>query len=155
MAWYHLLTKYSQIWRTAVNYEKSFKKRRSLPISQSTKKSLRRNIEKCFRGELKFVIVRGTLFLHPSVMSVVQVIMLFCEPEKNDNVAKQQRQLEKKLSVSKTKCLGFLDQVILNQKNLRSWVFNMLAHSSRKKRNQQTKCWTPTFSRSRYSLHRH
>ena len=60
----------------------------SLSISQSTKKNLRRNIEKCFGYELKFINVRGTLFLHRFVMSVEKVIMQFCEPEKDDYVAK-------------------------------------------------------------------
>ena len=30
----------------------------------------------------------GTLFLPPTLMSVEQVIMLFCQPEKDDYVAK-------------------------------------------------------------------
>ena len=82
-----------------------------LSISQSTKNNLRRNIEKCFGDQLEFISVRGTLFLHPSVMSVEQVIMTMQQ--------KQQEQLEKKLSVRKTKCLGLLNRAILNQKNLR------------------------------------
>ena len=64
----------------------------SLLITQFTKKNLRRNIEKCFRDELKFISFRGTLFLCPFFMSVEQV----------------------------TKCLCLLNRAILNQKNLRS-----------------------------------
>ena len=42
------------------------------------------------------IIWGGILFLHPTVMSVEQVIMLVCEPEKDDYVAKAAAaQLEK------------------------------------------------------------
>ena len=67
----------------------------SLSISQSTKKNLRRNIEKCFRDELKFINVRGALFLHPSVISVEEVILLFREPEKGEYVAKEAAAIRK------------------------------------------------------------
>ena len=73
----------------------------SLSISQSTKKNLSRNIEKCFGDELKFINVRGTLFLHPSVMSVEQVIILFCEPEKDDYVAKAAGAIRKEVKYLK------------------------------------------------------
>ena len=72
----------------------------SLSTSQSTKENLRRNIEKCFRDELKFINVTGTLFLHPFAMSVQQVTMLFCEPEKDDYVAKAAAAIRKEV-----KCL--------------------------------------------------
>ena len=67
----------------------------SLPISQSTKKNLRRNIEKCLGDELKVINVRGTLFLHTFVMSVEQVIILFFEPGKDDYAAKSAAAIRK------------------------------------------------------------
>ena len=76
------------------------KKKNSLSISQSTKKNLRRNIETCFEDQLKFTNVRGALFVHPSVMSFEQVIILFCEPEKDGYVAKAAAAIRKE-----AKCL--------------------------------------------------
>ena len=58
----------------------------NLSISQFTKKNLRKNIGKRFGDELKFINVRETLFLHPSVMSVEKKIMLFFELEKKLSV---------------------------------------------------------------------
>ena len=81
--------------------KKRKKKKQFMNISQSTKKSLSRSIGKCFGNGLKFISVRRTLFLHPSVMSGEQVIIQFYEPKKDDYVAKAAAAIRKEVKCSK------------------------------------------------------
>ena len=64
-------------------------RKHDLTITQSTKKNLRRNLEKSFKDSIKFLSVNNTLFIYSSIMKIEQVIEdLVNEREKIANVAK-------------------------------------------------------------------
>ena len=49
-------------------------RKNNLAITQSTKKNLRRNLEKSFQNNLKFISINGSLFIYPCTMTVEQTI---------------------------------------------------------------------------------
>ena len=64
-------------------------RKNDLTITQSTKKNLRRNLEKSFEDNLKFLSVNKSLFVYPSAMKVEQIIKdLLKEREKICHVTK-------------------------------------------------------------------
>ena len=64
-------------------------RKNNLTITQSTKKNLRRNVEKSFEDNLKFLSVNKGVFVYPSAMEIEQIIKdLLKEREKISHVEK-------------------------------------------------------------------
>ena len=95
----------------------------NLMITNSTKKNLRRNIEKSFKKILKFITFDRKLFIYLENMTVEMVILdLLKEKTELSNISKIAGCIRKE--IKEMKCPGLHNQVILSQKNLkclRSW----------------------------------
>ena len=95
----------------------------NLMITNSTKKNLRRNIEKSFKKILKFITFDRKLFIYLENMIVEMVILdLLKEKTELSNISKIAGCIRKE--IKEMKCPGLHNQVILSQKNLkclRSW----------------------------------
>ena len=95
-------------------------RKNDLTITQSNKKNLRRNLEKSFEHNLKFLSVNKGLFVYPSAMEIEQVIKdLLKEREKISHVKKTAKLIRNEIKEMKDEMPWLPQRSDLNPENFK------------------------------------